>query len=74
MGPVLSLRRQIQDDPLVEKALALRLKELKKIYKHYTINNQFTFRQSALSLFEMKGEDADGGAADTKHFWHPLTS
>ena len=54
IGPVLSLRRQIQDDPLVERALATRLKELKKVYEHYCEKKIFKFKTSALKLFEMQ--------------------
>ena len=55
MGPVMSYRRQIQDNPLVVNALAIRLKELKKVYEHYCVNNYFKFETSALKLFEMEG-------------------
>lgn len=71
MGPVLSLRRQIQDDPLVERALALRLKELKKVYEQYCVNKQFQFKTSALRLFEMQGLGSDGSITK-EHFWYPL--
>lgn len=71
-GPVLSLRKQIQDDPLVVRELALRLKELKKIFECYTIRGLFTFESSALSLFEMQGQNLTSSTAES-HFWYPLT-
>ena len=73
MGPILSLRRQIQDDPVLVKALALRLKQFKKIYNHFCVKKQFTFKKSALSLFEMRSEQIESGVVDSSHFWYPLT-
>lgn len=42
-GPVMTLRRQIQDDPMVERELALRLKELSKVYNAYCDHHLFKF-------------------------------
>lgn len=46
-GLVMLQRKQIQDDPMVVRELALCLKELKKVYNQYSVNGRFTFNESA---------------------------
>ena len=43
-GPILKLRKHIQDDPLVVRELALRLTDLKKMFKRYRVNGVFKFK------------------------------
>ena len=71
-GPILSYRKQIQDDPLVVKSLALRLKELKKIYKHFQKQGFFKFRTSALRIFQMTNMTLLS-KTEPRHYWYPLT-
>lgn len=70
-GEVLQLRRLIQDDPLVVKELALRLKKLKRVFNHYTVCCLFKFQQSAMYLFEMQDINITSTTAPS-HFWYPL--
>ena len=71
-GPVMTMRRLIQDDPLVVKALALRLKELKKIFEHFLKQGHFKFNYSALRMFEMK-DMTMLSKTEVDHFWYPLS-
>ena len=70
-SPILKLRKQIQDEPLVVRELALRLKELKKIFEHHCINNKFDFKRSALKLFEISGVNSEY-TSTKEDFWYPL--
>ena len=51
--------------------MALRLKELKKLFDHHTVKGYFKFESSALKLFEM-GHMNITSATDESHFWYPL--
>ena len=70
-GPILTGRRYVQDDPLVVKELALRLKELKVMFEHFTVRGLFKFESSALRLFEMQDLTVQS-VTEPNHFWYPL--
>lgn len=76
-SPVTTLRREIQDDPLVVRALAMRLKELKSMFEFYKDSSKFRWL-SAMRLFEMEDQEAFDRTlerpADESHFWYPLNA
>ena len=69
---------------MVVHKLAVRLKELKKVYKKFANQDgYFTFDKSAMKMFEMDQEKTDtqpqtviaaGQQSASDHFWSPLTA
>lgn len=54
-GPVQKIRAEIQDDPIIVQKLAIRLSQLKDVFKFYCDKKrrQFTYEYSALKMFQM---------------------
>ena len=69
---ILKQRKQIQDEPLVVRELAMRLKDLKKIFKRNCIKSKFEFKTSALKLFELQNQQQDQ-VSGTGDYWYPLS-
>lgn len=55
------------------KALALRLKELKKIFDHYSVKGYFKFKTSALKMFDMCEMNLTS-LTEPEHRWYPLNA
>ena len=56
---------------MVVKQLAMRLKDLKKIYEAFSIRGTFKFYSSALNLLDMNGLTLRS-VIQEDHYWYPL--
>ena len=71
-GPILTLRKQIQDDPMVVRELGMRINKLRKLFNHFAVRGMFSFESSCVKLFEMQ-EIVPTASTSEDHFWYPLS-